>query len=312
MKRRQVSSGRSALHWAGSQAIAPEVGASTPGTETGYTYPHHLRNAAEDLPAAPGVYIFHGLDDALPLYIGKSVNVRQRVMAHLRTEDEARMLRQTQTIRVIRTAGELGALLLEASLIKSRQPLYNQRLRRTRQLCSWQWPGPGQPECPRLVDTRTVQFAHTPGLYGLFASRHAAQEALLALAEEHHLCHVVLGLEKAPAGKACFRHQIRRCPGACCGAEPLSAHQTRLALALQQLAVDCWPRPGAVAFTETCPLDARFVQHHVVRNWCYLGSASTLQEARLLDQANTGFDADGYKILCKPLLQGHLPLTWLD
>jgi len=42
----------------------------------------------------------------------------------------------------------------------------------------------------------------------------------------------------------------------------------------------------------------------VVRNWCYLGSTPTMTKARRLDRVAAAFDADGYKILCKPLLQG--------
>ncbi|VEA77489.1 Excinuclease cho (excinuclease ABC alternativeC subunit) [Salmonella enterica subsp. arizonae] len=48
------------------------------------------------------------------------------------------MLRQSRRISWICTAGEMGALLLEARLIKEQQPLFNKRLRRNRQLCSLQ------------------------------------------------------------------------------------------------------------------------------------------------------------------------------
>jgi len=76
----------------------------------------------------PGVYLFHSESDTMPLYIGKSVNIRSRVMAHLRTANEAAMLRQAKRISWICTAGEIGALLLEARLIKEQQPLFNKRL----------------------------------------------------------------------------------------------------------------------------------------------------------------------------------------
>jgi excinuclease Cho len=101
-----------------------------------YEYPEHLRPWLEALPRQPGVYLFHGESDTLPLYIGKSVNIRSRVLSHLRTPDEAAMLRQSRRITWQRTAGELGALLLEAQLIKEQQPLFNKRLRQNRQLCS--------------------------------------------------------------------------------------------------------------------------------------------------------------------------------
>ena len=103
-----------------------------------YAYPEHLREAVQQAPAAPGVYVFHAQGDRLPLYIGKSINLRARLQSHLRNPDEARMLRQATHITHIRTAGEIGALLLEAQMIKQQQPLFNQKLRRNRQLCAWQ------------------------------------------------------------------------------------------------------------------------------------------------------------------------------
>lgn len=50
-----------------------------------YEYPEHLRSFLNDLPTRPGVYLFHGESDTMPLYIGKSVNIRSRVLSHLRT-----------------------------------------------------------------------------------------------------------------------------------------------------------------------------------------------------------------------------------
>lgn len=65
-----------------------------------YEYPEHLRPFLSEAPALPGVYIFHSESDTLPLYIGKSVNIRSRVLSHLRTPDEAAMLRQARRIKL--------------------------------------------------------------------------------------------------------------------------------------------------------------------------------------------------------------------
>ena len=267
-----------------------------------YEYPTQLRDALEDLPSAPGVYIFHGQAGDLPLYIGKSVNLRQRVLSHLRNPDEARLLRQTLHISHIRTAGELGALLLEASLIKQQQPVFNQKLRRNRQLCSLRMAN-GQPE---VVYSKDLNFATEPQLYGLFASRHAALESLRGMADEHRLCYGALGLEKLPAGRACFRAMLKQCAGVCRGDESPDAHRNRLFTSLEGLRVACWPHPGAIGLVERYE---GLVQIHVVRNWCYLGSVSDIAQARTLDRVAAAFDADGYKILCKPLLSGQL--EWL-
>ncbi|MDO9482854.1 MAG: excinuclease Cho [Hydrogenophaga sp.] len=269
-----------------------------------YEYPTHLRAAIDDLPAAPGVYVFHGQEGDLPLYIGKSINLRQRVLSHLRNVDEARLLRQTLRISHIRTAGEMGALLLEASLIKQQQPLLNQKLRRNRQLCSLRMVD-GKPE---VVYSKDLNFATEPQLYGLFASRHAAQESLRSLADQHKLCYGALGLEKLPPGRACFRAMLKQCAGVCCGDESPEAHRTRLFTSLDGLRVACWPYPGAIGLVER---HETLVQIHVIRNWCYLGSVSDVTQAPALDRVATAFDADGYKILCKPLLTGKAEMVLL-
>ena len=47
---------------------------------------------------------------------------------------------------------------------------------------------------------------------------------------------------------------------------------------------------------------ADLTQYHIIRNWMWLGSVSSLDEAKMLSRQEAGFDQDGYKILCKPLL----------
>lgn len=274
------------------------------GAQT-YEYPSHLREAIADMPGAPGVYIFHGAEGDLPLYIGKSVHLRSRLLAHLRNPDEARLLRQTQRISHIRTAGEVGALLLEASLIKQQHPLLNQKLRRNRQLCSWQVQAAGRPE---VVYSKDLNFATAPDLYGLYASRHAALAALRQLADDQRLCYGALGLEKLAPGRPCFRAMLRQCAGVCRGDETPAAHRQRLLGSLQGLRVACWPYPGAIGLVER---SGALQQVHAVHHWHYLGSAATLEEARALQQVAPGFDADGYKILCKPLLSGKAEIVLL-
>ena len=264
-----------------------------------YAYPEHLREQLVGLPAAPGVYLFHGEaegePEGMPLYIGKSVNIRARVMAHFRAQEEAALLRQTVRISFVRTAGDVGAQLLEAQMIKLRQPLHNRLLRRNRQLCSLAMRD-GKPE---VVDSRSLDFAKTPDLFGLFRSRRAALEALHTLADMHHLCYGALGLERLVAGRPCFRRMIYRCNGVCEGAEPLEAHQARLRDALEGMRVAVWPYAGAIGLVESFEGTEQIL---VVNNWCFLGFASDVDAARKLGAVAAGFDADGYKILCRPIM----------
>ena len=102
------------------------------------------------------------------------MNIRSRVLSHLRTPDEAAMLRQSRRITWQRTAGELGALLLEAQLIKEQQPLFNKRLRQNRQLCSLRLAD----DRPQVVYASELDFSQQSDLFGLFANRRAALQAL--------------------------------------------------------------------------------------------------------------------------------------
>ncbi len=229
----------------------------------------------------------------MPLYIGKSVDIRSRLLAHLRAPEEARMLRQAQRIEFQQTAGEIGALLLESRLIKELQPLMNKRLRRQRRLCSLRI----QNGTPEIIDTTAL--AQGPQLYGLFRSRRMANEALMLLADEHRLCHTLLGIEP-PMTKGCFRAQIRKCAGACRGDESLEAHTERLLNALAHWAVHRWPYPSAIALHER---HGRMDEYHVVDNWRYIGTYASEAQARLAPTlAPQSFDADSYRILVRPVL----------
>jgi excinuclease Cho len=251
------------------------------------------------LPRTFGVYIFKG-EGTLPLYIGKSVDIRSRVMSHLRTPDEASMIAQTRRIDFIETAGEIGALLLESRMIKEQNPLFNQRLRRVRTLCSIRLSQTEKGVVPEIVDSKSVNLGLTPELYGLFSSAHAANAKLKELAQQHMLCMSVLGLEKT-SKRGCFGLQIKTCLGACVGKEDRQAHDDRLFSALIDSQVEVWPFTGPVDLIEETN---GWVQRHRVNNWCYLGTqcSKTQGKSQLSDLKQHDFDLDGYKILVKPIM----------
>ena len=191
--------------------------------------PAHLDpGMIQALPATPGVYLMHGEND-LPLYIGKSVNIRARVMSHFqadhRDDREMRLAQQVRRIDWRETAGDLGAQLLEARLVKERQPIMNRRLRRAGRLVGWSWPmTASRPELCR-ADTLTGREAER--MIGLFRSARDARQALQQIAADQGLCLRLLGLEKGRG--ACFASQLGRCRGACRGDEPLTEHAARQA-----------------------------------------------------------------------------------
>lgn len=248
----------------------------------------------EGLPRGPGVYIFHG-EGALPLYIGKSVDIRARVLSHLRAPDEAEMMGQTRRIDFIETAGEIGALLLESQMVKQHSPVFNIRLRRLRHIHSIRLSEAGA--APDIVSSRNTAIGQVEDLYGLFSSAHAAKDKLRELASEHGLCQALLGLEKrSPRG--CFGFQIKTCRGACVGQEDVAQHHGRVLSALSAIQVHAWPYPGAIDLVER---QGDWVQKHRVQDWRYLGTWCSKTQSTPTDAA-PAFDLDTYKILVKPIM----------
>jgi len=109
------------------------------------------------------------------------------------------------------------------------------------------------------------------------------------------------GRARAAAGAPCFNHQIRRCLGACVGAETPEAHAARLRELLEPRRVPAWPYGGAVALIERDAGGARD-ELHVFDGWCWLGTVRSPQEAaQLAGSAPRVFDADVYRIAQRAL-----------
>lgn len=266
--------------------------------------PPLLETNIADIPDKPGVYLFYG-EGPLPLYVGKSVNLRTRVMSHFQAATrQAREMRIAQEIRRVEwkeTAGELGALLLESRLVKDMQPVYNRQLRRERALSAWQLHAdPQQHPQLKLVQLDAVQADSLGQLYGAYRSKRQAHDALRQIADAQGLCLHALGLE---SGKGvCFAHQIGKCRGLCAGLETAQRHHLRLQMALAEHRLKSWPHPGKVGIREH-HTDSGRTDIHVFDQWCHLATVQdddALQEAAA-SQRPLAFDLDTYRLLLKRL-----------
>ncbi|HEV7477726.1 MAG TPA: exonuclease domain-containing protein [Burkholderiales bacterium] len=264
------------------------------------TLPPQLERAAVDaVPEAPGVYLFYD-EASVPLYIGKSASMRTRVMAHFCGASSQRSVELSKRVRRIdwkRTAGELGALLLEARLVKELAPEFNRQLRATEGLCGFAFDG----RRLRFAGAHEIDGETLPFVYGVFRTKRAALQALRGLADEHRLCLQALGFETGPQ-HACFRHQLGRCAGVCAGRESVHLHHARLAAALASWKAADWPHSGPLGIVER-GRDGEEAEMHVVDRWCYLGAArSDAEVAELLEGGRRGrFDFDHYRILARHL-----------
>jgi DNA polymerase-3 subunit epsilon len=285
----------------GADALQREAQALLQGSAA---LPPQLETSVSDIPDTPGVYLFYG-EGSIPLYVGKSVTMRTRVMSHFQASSKvAREMRILQEIRRIEwreTAGELGALLLESRLVKELQPIHNRLLRREKQLTAWKLhDDPTARPLLQLVRLDEVNAADMGQLYGAYRSKRQAMDALRSMCEAHLLCPYALGLESGKG--ACFASQIGRCKGVCAGREVPALHRVRLQMALAEHRLQAWPHAGRMGIREHHPLTGR-TDIHIFDQWCHVATVhdeDALHEAVSARHA-LAFDLDTYRLLLKRL-----------
>lgn len=274
--------------------------------------PHLPPDALDGIPHAPGVYLFFGLNEH-PIYIGKSVDLKVRIGSHFNAEHRAshelRLSQEVHRLEWEECAGELGALLRECELVKTRLPAHNIALRRKLNQVMLQLDSDGR---PRYLRADALTAATLGSVYGPFGSRTTARRMLAELASENALCMKLLRLEgrRGADGLPCFNHQLHRCRGACVGLESPQAHAARLRELLAPWLIPDWPYAGAIALVERN--EARFREEiHVFDRWCWLGSVKTLDAAEALARtAERVFEADAARLAIQAL-SGRLPASVL-
>lgn len=267
--------------------------------------PRYLKSKDFDnLPESPGLYVFSGAD-GITLYIGKSVNIKDRVKSHFSsdylTPSDLKISKEIKSIDFIETAGELGALVREADVIKKTQPVYNRRLRRSRGLiAAIQSTTLESYNSCSFKDADKITTEEIDQIISLFESKKKAFEVLHKIAQEYKLCPKLLGLEKGKG--ACFNYQIEKCKGACIGIETPLEYNLRYVQAFADFKVPPWPFESLFAIEEET-FDKKEI--HVVNKWCYLGSISTngkIDEPEVFKK-EARFDWDTYKILKRFVLK---------
>lgn len=248
-------------------------------------------DALKQLENKPGVYIFKDLEQN-PLYVGKSVNVRNRVLSHFTQADkiskELKINMHTHHVDVQYTDSELEALLLESKLVKELSPIHNRQLRRIRSLFLLK---------ARPNDAGYIELSIEPGsfdqnsrldeIYGVYASKKRAIQAIEYYRSEYSLCPKLCGLEHMKG--ACFLSQLRKCNGACVGNEDPTLYNLRVKLALIDKQFADWPHKGKIIFK------ASALSNLMLDNWRVIGKMD--MEDNLDESFSTEFNVDNYKII---------------
>ncbi|HLB60362.1 MAG TPA: exonuclease domain-containing protein [Patescibacteria group bacterium] len=258
----------------------------------------------DTLPESPGVYRFYDRDKVL-LYVGKAIDVRARVLSHF-TQDylsvkELSLSRQVADIKVLSTAGELGALIRESAMVKREQPVYNRQLRRARKLIIAK-----KLQTPEGYDTVSVETvtdinAHElDDMMGMFKSKRQAMQFLEYIAEKYFLCKKLLGAEHGSGG--CFGYHLNTCKGACRREEPQKKYNARFLLAFAENRMKPWYFEKPVEVVEQCSVTGE-TEHFILDKWCIVKSDPNDPNSHPnypnQEENEYMFDLDTYKIIAR-------------
>lgn len=257
--------------------------------------PHLLNGEIEKLPEGPGIYIFYG-ESEIPLYIGKSINIKDRVLSHFSNDTQnSRELEITQQIKRIeftKTAGELGALILESELVKKLQPIYNRKLRYTSRFTYFEKKENSDGYFTIVTKTTNeIEVDNIEDILAIVRSQKQAKMMLANLVKEFNLCENLLGLHNSSG--ACFSYHLGWCKGACLKKEKPALYNAKFGMAFAKTKLRSWPFKGPIIIKEKYD---EIEEGLVFNKWCYLGKyEEVMNSERRTDIVLTDFDI--YKIL---------------
>ncbi len=192
-----------------------------------------IEDMALALPERCGVYYFMDKNDT-PIYIGKSIHIRSRVLEHLQNKSASKdqqIRARTKKITYTETGSELIALLHESHEIKKYQPKYN-RSQKTEKLPWGIYKYHNEQGYTCFAVKKCADETASPLL--TFKNKRNADNFLIRKTEELKLCQTLNGLHH-PNGASCFLHQLNLCYGACQQQEEVEVYNRRTGSFIESL-----------------------------------------------------------------------------
>lgn len=170
------------------------------------------RHLADGLPAGPGVYVFY--DSAShPLYVGKSINIRKRVMSYF-TAAETRgrmthMVELADRVEALQCETDIEAAIREIRLINDLRPRFNHASRNPEKTA---WVTLTHERFPRLSIVRQAHPHHDGRVViGPFSNRESAELAIDAVHEGIALRQCKVRITSKTTMSACVLLDMGKC-----------------------------------------------------------------------------------------------------
>ncbi len=189
-----------------------------------------IQHELKKVPTKPGVYIMHDRDDVI-IYVGKAVNLRNRVRQYFRPSHNEGVKKDQMVKRIARfeyivTDSELEALILECNLIKEHRPKYNTMLRDDKSY-PYIRVTLGE-EFPRVLFSHKMKKDKSR-YFGPYTSAGAVKDTIDLLQKLYKLrtCNRVLPRDIGKE-RPCLNYHIKQCLGPCQGYVSKEAYQKQV------------------------------------------------------------------------------------
>jgi len=174
-----------------------------------------LRQKLDNLPAAPGVYIFKNAKSET-IYVGKALSLRNRVRSYFQENrpldlKTGHLVAEIADLETILVDNEVEALILESTLVKRNQPRYNVNLKDDKSFPYLKLTV--HEPYPRIFITRRIR--NDGALYfGPFLPASYARQTirLINLYFKLRTCNLAID---GTLPRPCLDYQMKRCLGPC-------------------------------------------------------------------------------------------------
>ena len=176
----------------------------------------------DKLPSEMGIYYIHNTNNEI-IYIGKSNNIKKRVLSHL-TGSKKKALEIQKVISNVSyslTGGELISLLKEQNEIKLNSPIYNKSMKfrlfpiGIRIDSSYDYPN-------IIVE----QVKKDRQYLCVYKNKKTAKTAIFKFIDEFGICIHKTNLIRAEG--ECLNYSLKKCNGACINREPISDYRKKI------------------------------------------------------------------------------------
>lgn len=242
------------------------------------------RHLADAVPTGPGVYVFED-ERGDPLYVGKSVNLRDRVRGYFTASETRPRIREmvgiAERVRTIACATPLEAEVRELRLIGSAKPRYNRRSRSPERMV---WLKLTDEPFPRLSIVREIRDDGA-GYLGPFGGVRAAEDARTALHEAIPLRQCTDRITPRTGRPACALAGMGRCGAPCEGRQSVEEYGLHVVAARRAMELDAGAVFSAIeARMERLSLDQRYEEAVADRDRLasYIRTSARMQRLRAL------------------------------